>query len=408
MGIKSKIPAFFLTVTALLLLSPAVESAAQVKIGERMPAITGRNLVGKTVDVDSYYGEGVVILAFWSMYCKPCVAEISSLIELQNRYHNRLKVIGINTDGELPPSRVRAFIERYEQFEGKEINYEIIFDEHNQITRQLKVGFLPTVLAVDTDGLLVNSFVGFEEKDEIEILQGLENLLAAAGKPAQVEEVTDVFAVEITLPVCGFYDERGWRDSFYGGTELEEEMERVSRVARELALKQAMKMALEKLGITLYEREYEEDCLAPYGVRLQEDPWKARDCLTNLLNSLRFREYVGLLEREEVHLETAHYLKQKMSVSVPDLIEDLERVEFSTKPISITFSVINMDEIKRMKFEEGLLSQSRHIGYSGFPTYTVYAGQEVFAEEMEEMDFGDMKVFVEEAGSGVIEVEVWP
>ena len=92
----------------------------------------------------------------------------------------------------------------------------------------------------------------------------------------------------------------------------------------------------------------------------------------------------------------------------PALVEDLERIEFSTKPVSITFSVINMDEVKRMKFEQNLLSQSRHIGYSGFPTYTVYASQEVFAEELEDMDFGEMKIFVEEAGSGVVEVEVWP
>jgi thiol-disulfide isomerase/thioredoxin len=397
-------------VLAVLLLGASLPGmvSAEVRIGQKLPSITGRNLDGKTVDVDALYQDNMVILAFWSMFCKPCVAEISSLIDLQEKYRGQVTVVGINTDGELPPARLRAFIERYEKFEEKKINYEIIFDEGNRISRPMKVGFLPTVMAVDREGTVIDSFVGFEEKDAEEIFQGIEDLLPLGKhtfKPE--EEVTNVFEVEMTVPVCGFYDESGWRESFYGEGDLDVEMEKTAEVAREMALKEAMNMALERLGVMLYQREKDLDCVKPYGVQLYEDPWNCRDSLTNLLNSLNFRKYTRVLESREEGFGNSYYVKRKVSVNMPELLDELEDLDLTMKPISVTFVVVNLDRVRRMKFEDAILSQSRYVGYTGFPAYTIYTTQEIFAEELEKMDFGGMKVFIEEAGHGIIEVEFW-
>ncbi len=397
---------FFASLFCVLLTAPSLVRG-EVKIGQKMPSVSGRNLVGDTVVLDDYYKKSIVVMALWSIYCKPCVAEISSLIKLQDRYKDKITVVGINTDGELTPARVRTFIERYEEFEKKKVNYPIIFDEHNQITKQLGIGYLPTVLAVDTSGKVLNAFVGFDEKDEGEIFLGIERMLPVSGPTADLGEGTAVFDVESQVPACGFYDETGWRESFYGNKDLDKEIDKVAKVAREQARKQAVKAALEKLGITLCEKNAVADCFRTYGVQLLDDPWKQQDCLTNLINSLNTQRYLDVLETMEKWLGTAYYVRQKISVNLSKLNDELERKNMSTKPMSITFVTINMGKIDRLRFEQSVLAQSKFIGKTDFPAYTIYTSQDVFIAELGKMDFGGSKVFVSDAGNGVIEVELW-
>lgn len=406
MGRTSRLWSFI--IVALILFTTGIPGVATgaLNIGQKLPAISGRNLVGETVSVDEYYNDSTVVLAFWSMYCKPCVAEISSLIKLQDTYGDKLVVIGINTDGELPPSRVRTFIERYEQFEKKKLNYQIIFDEHNRITKMLGVGFLPTVLALDNTGKIINSFVGFEEQDEAEIFQGIENLLPMA-REIPSDTGTVILDVESRVPACGFYDETGWRESFYGNVDLSKEMDKVARISREMAMKEAMREALARLGVRLYEKEAGMECFKPYGVLLRENPWKQRDCMTNMLNSISFRNYSQVIETNERWLGKEYYVRQKISVNLTQLKEEMEARDFSFKPTTISFVVINMGMIDRMDFQEAILSQSKYIGSTNFPAYTIYCSQENFISELDRMDFGNYRVFISDAGSGVIEVEIW-
>jgi peroxiredoxin len=146
------------------------ENLNTIKEGDKVSAFKGRNLDGEEIDVGALIGKKVVVLAFWSIYCKPCVEEISSLIRLQDEFGGQdLEVIGINTDSELGIGRIRTFIDRFESFEKKTINYENIYDEDNAISKLLGIGFLPTVLSVNTQGKIEKVFVGFEEKSEEEI-----------------------------------------------------------------------------------------------------------------------------------------------------------------------------------------------------------------------------------------------
>ena len=123
------------------------------------------------------------MLAFWSIYCKPCVEEISSLIRLQEQVGGEnLEVIGINADSELGLARIRTFIGRFEEFEKRKINYSLIFDEDDSIGKLLGVGFLPTVLSVNLKGQVEKIFMGFEEKSEPEIFAGIRSLLPSEAR----------------------------------------------------------------------------------------------------------------------------------------------------------------------------------------------------------------------------------
>src|SRR5258708_38893926 len=61
------------------------------------PAFKLKEFAGKEVTLEASRGK-VVLLNFWATWCGPCRAEIPELIALQNRYKDRLQIIGLVVD----------------------------------------------------------------------------------------------------------------------------------------------------------------------------------------------------------------------------------------------------------------------------------------------------------------------
>jgi peroxiredoxin len=398
-------------VSLLATFAPAAASVRDlntVKVGDVIPAFKGRSLTGEPVDVGALIGKKVVVLAFWSIYCKPCVEEISSLIRLQEQFGgDNLEVIGINADSELGLARIRTFTGRFEEFEKRKINYPLIFDEGAAIGKLLGVGFLPTVLSVNIKGQVEKIFMGFEEKSEPEIFSGIRSLLpseAAAGEG--VTEAT-IFAVESVVPLCGFYDNQGWKASFQESYDLQKELERIAEFARRKALKIALRDALVASGVSLLHEDFGGNCVRPQGVWLPDDPFKVQDSLSNLLAALPVDKVAKVLESQEDFLGNEYHVTQRVSISLPDLKSELERLKVQIPPRTMTFSVVNLRKVDQSRFELTLTRQSRFLGTANFPSYTVYTDTDTFAEEVKKMDFGGLKLFVEETGEDRIELEAW-
>src|SRR5260370_22424472 len=51
----------------------------------------------KAVTLADSHGK-VILLNFWATWCGPCRAEIPDLVELQNKYKDRLQVLGLVVD----------------------------------------------------------------------------------------------------------------------------------------------------------------------------------------------------------------------------------------------------------------------------------------------------------------------
>jgi len=388
--------------------SASVRDLNTVKVGDIIPAFKGRTLSGDEVDVGALIGKKVLVLAFWSIYCKPCVEEISSLIRLQEQVGGeKLEVIGINADSELGLARIRTFIGRFEEFEKRRINYSLIFDENTTIGKLLGVGFLPTVLSVNLKGQVEKIFMGFEEKSESEIFAGIRSLLPTEAAGGEVSTEATIFAVESVVPLCGFYDNQGWKASFQESYDLPKELERLAEIARRKALKIALRDALVSVGVSLLREAQGDDCFRSQGVWLPDDPFKAPDSLTNLLSAMPVDKLAKVLESQEDFLGTEYRVAQRVSISLPDLKSELEKLKIQLTPRMVTFSVVNLRKLDLTRFERTLARQSRYIGSANFPNYTVYTSTETFAEEVKRMDFGGLKLFVEETEENRIEVEVW-
>jgi len=107
---------------------------------------------GRTLSAADWKGK-VVIVNFWATWCPPCRAEIPDLIKLQDKYRDRLQIIGVSED-EDGPEVVRKFVAEYR------INYPIVMS-----TPELKKVFtniyaLPTSFVVDRGLHVVQKHVG--------------------------------------------------------------------------------------------------------------------------------------------------------------------------------------------------------------------------------------------------------
>jgi alkyl hydroperoxide reductase subunit AhpC len=163
----------------------------QIKIGVAVPVFKARGILGKEVDFEALVKSGrPVILAFWSKYCKACVEKFSALVALQAKYEPQgLQVISVNTDGEYKEGEasIRDFLRLIESQRQIQINFPVIYDDHNRIPYALGINFLPTIIAVDAQGRVLDFYQKFDEAGEAEILAGIEALVQkalAASRPA--------------------------------------------------------------------------------------------------------------------------------------------------------------------------------------------------------------------------------
>jgi len=141
---------------------------------------TVTDLDGRTLSSADWKGK-VVLVNFWATWCPPCLAEIPDLIALQNKYRDRLVVIGISED-EISPEVVKRFATE------RKINYPIAMTSAELQTRFTGITALPTTFVLDPDGQIAYKRVGILQPEQTE---GVTRALAGMSLNARIERVDD-------------------------------------------------------------------------------------------------------------------------------------------------------------------------------------------------------------------------
>lgn len=138
---------------------------------------TATDLTGKPVSTAAFKGK-VVIVNWWATWCPPCRAEIPDLMALQEKYRDKLQIIGIADDESV--DEVRKFVSEHR------INYPIVMS-NEQLTKLFpNIQALPTSFIIDTEGRLAQRHVGMLHAETTEL-----ETRALAGMPinATIERV---------------------------------------------------------------------------------------------------------------------------------------------------------------------------------------------------------------------------
>jgi len=145
---------FLLVVTLLIAGSLAAQLPVIrfVRDPDPAPDFKLKDLDGKELSISSLNGK-VVLLNFWATWCGPCRAEIPSLVQLQNRYKDRMQIVGLVVDDD-DQTAIRKFAES----EG--INYPIALASDDVRLAYGGVSALPTVFLLNTSGRVVQKHVG--------------------------------------------------------------------------------------------------------------------------------------------------------------------------------------------------------------------------------------------------------
>lgn len=178
---------------------PSGTEAAAEATGERgtlrffrnpaaVPVFIARDLDGREVSTASWRGK-VVIINFWATWCGPCRAEIPDLVALQEKYRDRLQVIGISQD-EAGPEVVKRFAAEHH------VNYPIVMTTPEIEKLFPGIGALPTSFIVDRESRVVQKHVGMLRAATTE-----QETRALAGLPvnASIEEVDQTQGLKLAL-----------------------------------------------------------------------------------------------------------------------------------------------------------------------------------------------------------------
>ena len=111
----------------------------------------------------------VVIINFWASWCAPCLVELPSLVEINQKYGSeKILILGVNADETRQFQKIKKLTAKYE------IDFPIIPDK-GEILDSFMVSKIPTTL-IFYKGKLVKHMEGAEDfisGDMVKFLDGL-------------------------------------------------------------------------------------------------------------------------------------------------------------------------------------------------------------------------------------------
>lgn len=120
----------------------------------------------------------IVILDIFATWCPPCQAEALHLSNLQEKYKENLKVIGISVEDDITAAKLQEFKTQYHA------DYTMVISSENrriinEVAKTLNIGrnFGIPLMAMYKNGKLINYYQGATEEEFIE-----SDILRALGK----------------------------------------------------------------------------------------------------------------------------------------------------------------------------------------------------------------------------------
>lgn len=122
------------------------------------PNFTLKSLSGKNMKLSEMAGN-VVLINFWASWCGPCREEMPLLNALHKKYEPLgFTVLGVNVEEQA--DNARGFLKDFP------VDFPVLLDSRNQVSKMYKVIAMPTTVVVDRDGNMRFLHKGYKPGDE--------------------------------------------------------------------------------------------------------------------------------------------------------------------------------------------------------------------------------------------------
>ena len=146
----------FLLVCSLALGGTTLATAASVK--GPAPNFTLKSMNGKNLKLSEMTGN-VVLINFWASWCGPCREEMPLLNALHKKYAALgFTVLGVNVEEDATDAK--GFLRNFP------VDFPILLDNKNKVSKQYDVIAMPTTVVVDRDGNMRYLHKGYKSGDE--------------------------------------------------------------------------------------------------------------------------------------------------------------------------------------------------------------------------------------------------
>ena len=133
------------------------------------PNFTLKSMSGKNLKLSEMTGN-VVLINFWASWCGPCREEMPLLNALHKKYAPLgFTVLGVNVEEQLDGAR--------DFLSNVPVDFPILLDNTNKVSRQYKVVAMPTTVIVDRDGNMRYLHEGYKPGDEKKYRQMVKKLV---------------------------------------------------------------------------------------------------------------------------------------------------------------------------------------------------------------------------------------
>jgi len=140
-----------------LLLVPSVSGAITIEPGDRAPLFKTDTLEGGKFVLKEHLGRNVVLLNFWSVFCRDCISRIEALNKMNDLFSQRkFELVGIA--GDPPTERMLAQVKKY----AAKMHYSVILDPELNIFSSYGVEIIPFAVLIDRDGKVVMAIQSLE------------------------------------------------------------------------------------------------------------------------------------------------------------------------------------------------------------------------------------------------------
>ena len=155
--------------TACLISLVCVSLAGAAAVKGPAPNFTLKSLGGKNLKLSEMTGN-VVLINFWASWCGPCREEMPLLNALHKKYAPLgFTVLGVNVEEDLDGAM--SFLENVP------VDFPILLDNTNKVSKQYKVVAMPTTVVVDRDGNMRYLHEGYKPGDEKKYRQMIKKLV---------------------------------------------------------------------------------------------------------------------------------------------------------------------------------------------------------------------------------------